>query len=149
VRDKPHGCPVRWCPARWPDSGHSEFLSCRSHRCNVTASSGQAFPNARVSSCHPPDVSRALPGEKVVAFVDDDPGLRGRRLNGIRVAGGTTTLETALDRTRPDIVFVTIPNAPKERLDEIVQACAAREIDCRFVRREVDVDPRVILGVDR
>ena len=24
-----------------------------------------------------------------------------------------------------------------------------REIDCRFVRREIDVDPRVILGVDR
>jgi UDP-GlcNAc:undecaprenyl-phosphate GlcNAc-1-phosphate transferase len=92
---------------------------------------------------------RETPGERVVAFVDDDPRLRGRRLNGVRVAGATTSLATVLDRTRPDIVFVTIPNAPKERLDELVQACAAREIDCRFVRREIDVDPRVILGVDR
>jgi FlaA1/EpsC-like NDP-sugar epimerase len=58
-------------------------------------------------------------------------------------------LETVLDRTHPDIVFVTIPNASKQRLDQIVQACATREIDCRFVRREMDVDPRVILGVER
>jgi UDP-GlcNAc:undecaprenyl-phosphate GlcNAc-1-phosphate transferase len=92
---------------------------------------------------------RETPGERVVAFVDDDPRLRGRRLNGVRVAGATASLEAVLDRTRPDIVFVTIPNAPKERLDKLVQACAAREIDCRFVRREIDVDPRVILGVDR
>jgi UDP-GlcNAc:undecaprenyl-phosphate/decaprenyl-phosphate GlcNAc-1-phosphate transferase len=92
---------------------------------------------------------RETPGERVVGFVDDDPALRGRRLNGISVAGGSASLDGVLDRTQPDIVFVTIPNAPKERLDEIVRVCAAREIDCRFVRREVDVDPRVILGADR
>jgi UDP-GlcNAc:undecaprenyl-phosphate GlcNAc-1-phosphate transferase len=92
---------------------------------------------------------RETPGQRVVAFVDDDPRLRGRRLNGVRVAGATPMLETVLDRTHPDIVFVTIPNASKQRLDQIVQACATREIDCRFVRREMDVDPRVILGVER
>lgn len=92
---------------------------------------------------------RETPGERVVAFVDDDPALRGRRLNGIRVAATSAGLEPVLDRTHPDVVFVTIPNAPKERLDAIVRVCAAREIDCRFVRREVDVDPRVILGADR
>jgi FlaA1/EpsC-like NDP-sugar epimerase len=92
---------------------------------------------------------RETPGERVVAFVDDDPRLRGRRLNGVRVVSSMTSLGSLFDRARPDIVFVTIPNAPKERLDEIVAACAAREIHCRFVRREVDVDPRVILGADR
>ena len=30
---------------------------------------------------------RETPGERVVGFVDDDPGLRGRRLNGVRVVG--------------------------------------------------------------
>ncbi len=29
---------------------------------------------------------RETPGERVVGFVDDDPGLRNRRLNGVRVA---------------------------------------------------------------
>ena len=82
----------------------------------------------------------------VVGFVDDDPGLRGRRLNGVRVVGGTANIEPVLERSHPDMVFVTIPNAPKDRLDAIVRACEGREITCRFVQRDTDVDPRVILG---
>ena len=89
---------------------------------------------------------RETPGERVVGFVDDDPGLRGRRLNGVRVIGGTANIEPVLERARPDMVFVTIPDAPKDRLDAIVRACEGREINCRFVRRDADVDPRVILG---
>ncbi len=41
---------------------------------------------------------------------------------------------------------MTIPDAPRERLDAIVLACADAGIACRFVRRETDLDPRVILG---
>jgi hypothetical protein len=44
---------------------------------------------------------------------------------------------------------VTIPNAPAERLAGIVRLCERREIDCRFVRREVDVEPRVSLGLQQ
>ena len=51
-----------------------------------------------------------------------------------------------LERTRPDIVLVTIPEAERERLDAIVAACAAAGVPCRFVRREVDLDPVVVLG---
>ncbi len=92
---------------------------------------------------------RETPGERVVGFVDDDPGLRGRRLNGVRVAGNTATIDAILERTRPDVVFVTIPNAPAERLGAVVRACEQREIDCRVVRREVDIDPRVSLGLQQ
>ena len=46
---------------------------------------------------------------------------------------------------RPDIVLITIPSAAPDRLAKIIGACEARELDCRVVRREVDVDPRVIL----
>ncbi len=81
-----------------------------------------------------------------ILAVDDDPGLRGRRLNGVRVIGGTANIEPVLERSRPDMVFVTIPEAPKDRLDAIVRACEGREITCRFVQRDTDVDPRVILG---
>ncbi len=52
----------------------------------------------------------------------------------------------ALERLAPDIVLVTIPQAPHDRLDALVAACAARETECRFVRREVDLDPRVVLA---
>jgi UDP-GlcNAc:undecaprenyl-phosphate GlcNAc-1-phosphate transferase len=89
---------------------------------------------------------RETPGERVVGFVDDDPAIRGRRLNGVRVVGTTNAIEGALDQTRPHIVFVTIPHAPAAALDRIVQSCEEREVDCRFVRRELDLDPQVVLG---
>ena len=89
---------------------------------------------------------RETPGEHVVGFVDDDPRLRRRRLQGVPVVGGTAEIVRVVERTRPDVVLVTIPDAERERLDAIVAACAAAEVPCRFVRREVDLDPVVVLG---
>ncbi len=89
---------------------------------------------------------RETPGEHVVGFVDDDPRLRRRRLQGVPVVGGSAEIVRVVERTRPDIVLVTIPDAERERLDAIVAACAAAEVPCRFVRREVDLDPVVVLG---
>jgi hypothetical protein len=51
-----------------------------------------------------------------------------------------------IERTTPDIVLVTIPDAPLDRLNTIVEACESTGVPCRFVRRETDLDPRVILG---
>jgi UDP-GlcNAc:undecaprenyl-phosphate/decaprenyl-phosphate GlcNAc-1-phosphate transferase len=89
---------------------------------------------------------RETPGERVVGFVDDNPRLRRRRVYGVAVAGGTAEIPRVLERTKPDIVLVTIPNAPRDRLDAILEACADAGVDCRFVRRELDLDPRVVLG---
>ena len=92
---------------------------------------------------------RETPGERVVGFVDDDPALLGRRLNGVRVVGGTDSFERVFERTTPETVLVTIPNAPRERLDEIVRICENHDVACRFVLRDVDVDPREILRAER
>jgi UDP-GlcNAc:undecaprenyl-phosphate/decaprenyl-phosphate GlcNAc-1-phosphate transferase len=89
---------------------------------------------------------RETAGERVVGFVDDNPRLRRRRLYGVAVLGGTQEMTRLLERTQPDIVLVTIPNARRERLDAIVEACTTAGVDCRFVRREIDLDPRVVLG---
>ncbi len=89
---------------------------------------------------------RETPGEHVVGFVDDDPRLRGRRLQGVPVLGGCDEIEHVLAETEPNTVLVTIPNAERERLDAVVRACARAEIPCRFVRRDIDLDPRVVLG---
>jgi len=89
---------------------------------------------------------RETAGERVVGFVDDNPRLRRRRVHGIPVVGGTHELPRILSSTSPDVVLVTIPNAARERLDEVVDSCAAAGVDCRFVRRDIDLDPRVVLG---
>jgi UDP-GlcNAc:undecaprenyl-phosphate GlcNAc-1-phosphate transferase len=89
---------------------------------------------------------RETAGERVLAFVDDNPRLRRRKIHGVQVAGALDEMARVLDRSRPDIVLVTIPDAPRDRLDLVVAACAGAEVPCRFVRREVDLDPRVVLG---
>ena len=89
---------------------------------------------------------RETPGEQVIGFVDDDGRLRGRRLQGVAVLGSLADFARVLHNTRPATVFVTIPNAPRDRLDLVVEECARADVPCRFVRRETDLDPRVVLG---
>ena len=89
---------------------------------------------------------RETAGERVVGFVDDNPRLRRRRVHGVSVVGTTHEMPRLLERSRPDIVLITIPNAPRERLDAVVDACVDAGVTCRFVRREIDLDPRVVLG---
>ncbi len=89
---------------------------------------------------------RETPGEQVVGFVDDDPRLARRRLQGVPVLGGLMEIEPILSRARPDSVLVTIPDAPHERLGLVIDACTLADVPCRFVRRETDLDPRVVLG---
>jgi UDP-GlcNAc:undecaprenyl-phosphate GlcNAc-1-phosphate transferase len=89
---------------------------------------------------------RETPGEQVVGFVDDDPRLRRRRLQGVPVLGDCDDIERVLAAGAPDLVLVTIPDAPRERLDAVVAACDGAGVPCRFVRRDLDLDPMVVLG---
>jgi UDP-GlcNAc:undecaprenyl-phosphate GlcNAc-1-phosphate transferase len=88
---------------------------------------------------------RETPGEQVVGFVDDDPRLSRRRLQGVPVLGDTSEIEEILSKARPDTVLVTIPDAPRERLGLVVDACALAQLPCRFVRRHTDLDPDIAL----
>jgi UDP-GlcNAc:undecaprenyl-phosphate/decaprenyl-phosphate GlcNAc-1-phosphate transferase len=89
---------------------------------------------------------RETPGERVVGFVDDDPVLRGRRIQGVPVVGTLEQIGWVLGRIAPDAVLVTIPAAPRRSLDAVVEACGRADISCRFVRRQADLDPSVVLG---
>ena len=89
---------------------------------------------------------RETPGEHVVGFVDDDSSLRRRRIQGVPIAGTLDEIGWALGRLDPGAVLVTIPDAPRERLDAVVEACGRAGVACRFVRREIDIDPAAVLG---
>jgi UDP-GlcNAc:undecaprenyl-phosphate/decaprenyl-phosphate GlcNAc-1-phosphate transferase len=89
---------------------------------------------------------RETPGEHVVGFVDDDPRLRSRRMQGVPVLGSLQEIERVLAQSQPDLVLVTIPAAPRDRLDLVVQACERAQVPCRFVRRDLDLDPVVAMG---
>ena len=89
---------------------------------------------------------RETAGERVVGFVDDNPRLRRRRVHGVPVIGTTKEASRLLERVKPDIVLITIPDAPRDRLDEVVDACLQAGVTCHFLRREIDLDPHVVLG---
>jgi FlaA1/EpsC-like NDP-sugar epimerase len=89
---------------------------------------------------------RETAGERVLGFVDDNPRLRRRKIKGVPVLGAIDELDRLLERTTPHIVLVTIPDADRARLDMLVASCERAGVSCRFVRREVDLDPRVVLG---
>ena len=89
---------------------------------------------------------RETPGERVVGFVDDDPRLRRRRIQGVQVISTIDEIGWAIGRLEPDAVLVTIPEAPRERLDAVIEACSRAGVACRFVKREIDLDPLEVLG---
>jgi UDP-GlcNAc:undecaprenyl-phosphate/decaprenyl-phosphate GlcNAc-1-phosphate transferase len=84
---------------------------------------------------------RETPDERVVAFLDDDPRLRGRRIHGVRVAGPSSSVADAIGRTDADAVMVTIPGAPAERLAAISEACEQAGVPIQFVQRRFTESP--------
>jgi len=84
---------------------------------------------------------RETPGERVVGFVDDDPRLWRRRLQGAPVLGSADEAARIIVEARPEQVLVTIPNAPRERLEFVIDACARAGVELHFVRREFAAEP--------
>jgi len=82
---------------------------------------------------------------RVIAFVDDDPALRRRRIQGVPVVGSLHEIGWIVGRYTPEMVLVTIPGAPRAALDGIVEACGRADVSCRFVRRQIDLDPAAFL----
>jgi UDP-GlcNAc:undecaprenyl-phosphate GlcNAc-1-phosphate transferase len=77
-------------------------------------------------------------GARVAGFVDDNLALRRRKIGGVTVLGATDEMATLLAAARPHEVLVTIPDAPRERLREVVRACEEAGIPCRFVHRRTE-----------
>ena len=70
-------------------------------------------------------------GETAIGFIDDNPGMRGMRIQGISVLGTTDEIESILDETEPDGVVIAIPSAPGALRGKVVAACRDRQIPVR------------------
>ena len=80
---------------------------------------------------------RETPGARVIGFVDDSAAFRRRRIQGVPVVATLDEIGWAIGRLTPDTVLVTIPDARREGLDAVVEACRRADISCRFVRRQI------------
>ena len=71
---------------------------------------------------------RETAGERVVGFVDDNPQLRRRSVpRASKVLGNDARArQRCSSGHEPDIVLVTIPNAPRETLDADRRGMRAR-----------------------
>ena len=73
-------------------------------------------------------------GPLVVGFVDDDPRKRGSRAQGIKVLGDHREIQSLIEEHRPEVVYVTIPDAPSDRLNHIRTACGETGISYQPIR---------------
>ena len=71
-------------------------------------------------------------GLNPLGFVDDDPRLRGVRVEGVKVLGDTANdLPRILDEVEPDEVLIAIPSAPGTLRARVARACRQRGIPVR------------------
>lgn len=80
---------------------------------------------------------RDLRGEAdvhVVGFLDDNPRLRRRRVQGVPVLGATVDAGAALRSTHANELVVAIRDAPPERLEALGHACDAAGVALRVAR---------------
>jgi UDP-GlcNAc:undecaprenyl-phosphate GlcNAc-1-phosphate transferase len=76
-----------------------------------------------------------------VGFIDDDPGLKGSRIQGYPVLGGLDVLPTLIAERDVEVIVLSTSKLPRERMDRV---CAlARESGTALSRLEFRLDQLV------
>jgi UDP-GlcNAc:undecaprenyl-phosphate GlcNAc-1-phosphate transferase len=78
-------------------------------------------------------------GRSPVAFLDDDPAKRWRRIRGVPVLGGAERIDEVLAAQRIDEVVIASGKIPLERVRRVASACAAHGVP--VVRAVMTLDP--------
>lgn len=68
-------------------------------------------------------------GRKVVAFIDDDRSLHGKRIGTAKVVGGFRSLVYAIRTHAADEVIIALPSADTELVKRIVSVCRQYKVD--------------------
>ncbi|MBT3981922.1 MAG: polysaccharide biosynthesis protein [Bacteriovoracaceae bacterium] len=66
---------------------------------------------------------------RIVAFVDDDSGKKGKSLHGINILGAVKDLDRVLAKTGAQKVFIAIPSATGSQIKKVVESCQRSDIE--------------------
>jgi UDP-GlcNAc:undecaprenyl-phosphate/decaprenyl-phosphate GlcNAc-1-phosphate transferase len=69
-----------------------------------------------------------------IGFLDDDPAKSGKLIHGLRVFGGNGDLSTMCVQHKVDEVIISSLKMSEERIQEVVQCCAERQIAVKRMR---------------
>ena len=70
---------------------------------------------------------------QVVGFLDDNPRLHRRRVQGVPVLGTSEDASSVLSSTRADELVIAIPDVSEERLASLLDACDAAGVHHRVI----------------
>jgi FlaA1/EpsC-like NDP-sugar epimerase len=115
----------------WKDNQLDLFRTRRSHRVLVIGAgrAGEALVRDLRRD------ARYFPA----GFVDDDTSLRGSRLRGVPVLGGTDRIAELARRLGAEMLLIAMPDADKDKMRKVVSLCEATGLPFRMVPRLDDV----------
>ena len=78
-------------------------------------------------------------GVEPVGFLDDDPGLAGSIVSGLRVFGGLEALEAAIAATGATTLLITMPTASGDAIRRAMEGALANHLEVRTVPPVTDL----------
>lgn len=76
---------------------------------------------------------------KVVAAIDDDRSKRGRRISGVKIAGGRRDIRRAVRKYGVDEIIIAIPSAPRGELQDIAEECSKTRCKIQILPGLIDI----------
>ncbi len=76
---------------------------------------------------------------RAVAFIDDDPKLKGKRVHGIPVVGGRFEIPNAIEHYHADLVAIALESEKAPRLQEVLALIEPSKVPVRLVPSMGDV----------
>jgi len=74
-----------------------------------------------------------------VAFLDDDPNLKGSKVHGLKVFGVIDGLSKVIEKMRIDLVVIAMPTATGSQMRRIVETCKKADIPFQTIPNVADL----------
>ncbi len=78
-------------------------------------------------------------GKKVVVAIDDDPAKVGKRIAGVKIAGGRSDIKKTARKYGVDEIIIAIPSAPKKEVTDIVAECNKTRCKLKILPALIDL----------